>query len=144
MVKEPGVILGLDYGNARIGVAVANNLLRIPHPLTTLSTGGKMRLRIEEITPLVLKWRPKLLLVGVPQANTTDASKVQLINTIKNFALRLQLKFNLPVELINEDFSSSNAKAWLEEQLIYGTKQRGKLDQLAACAILQTYFSHNL
>jgi putative Holliday junction resolvase len=133
------VLMGFDYGEARIGVATGNTLLKIAHPLTTV-TGEGMWNKIDQLEELIKKWQPQLLVVGIPSASD-DPKKIQLINTINNFAKRLGRKFNLPVTLIAEDFSSADAAMLLEEQAIYGKSQKGKLDQLAACAILQTYFS---
>ena len=133
------VLMAFDYGEARIGVATGNTLLKIAHPLTTI-TGEGMWNKIDQLEELVTKWQPQLLVVGIPSASD-DSQKIQLINTINNFAKRLGRKFNLPVTLIAEDFSSADAAMLLEEQAIYGKAQKGKLDQLAACAILQTYFS---
>ncbi|TXI97113.1 MAG: Holliday junction resolvase RuvX [Neisseriales bacterium] len=133
------VLMGFDYGEARIGVGTGNTLLKIAHPLTTV-TGEGMWNKIDQLEELIKKWQPQLLVVGIPSASD-DPQKIQLINTINNFAKRLKRKFNLPVTLITEDFSSADAAMLLEEQAIYGKAQKGKLDQLAACAILQTYFS---
>lgn len=133
------VVMAFDYGEARIGVATGNTLLKIAHPLVTI-TGEGMWNKIDQLEELVTKWQPQLLVVGIPNASE-DPQKIQLINTINNFAKRLRRKFNLPVTLIAEDFSSADAAMLLEEQAVYGKAQKGKLDQLAACAILQTYFS---
>jgi putative Holliday junction resolvase len=103
-------------------------------------TGEGMWHKIDQLEELITKWQPQLLVVGIPSPSD-DPQKIQLINTINNFAKRLKRKFNLPVTLIAEDFSSADAAMLLEEQAIYGKAQKGKLDQLAACAILQTYFS---
>ena len=132
-------VLALDYGEARLGVAVGNSLLGIAHPLTTISVSG-MWLKIDLLAALIAEWKPQLIVVGIPPA-TDDQQKIQLINTIHNFVKRIQRKFTLPVALIDEDCSSASASLLLNEQGIYGRQQKGKLDQLAACAILQTYFS---
>lgn len=138
MPKEQ-TVMAFDYGDMRIGVAVGNTLLKIPHPLTTISGDG-MWFKIDQLEELVTRWKPQVLVVGCPHHHD-NPQKVQLINTINNFAKRLGRKFNLPVELINEDFTSAHASGLLNEQGIYGKEQSGKLDQLAACSILQTYFS---
>ncbi|MBY0244318.1 MAG: Holliday junction resolvase RuvX, partial [Sphingobacteriaceae bacterium] len=82
-----------------------------------------------------------LLIVGCPHVHD-NPQKIQMVNTINNFAKRLERKFNLSVIMINEDFSSDHASSLLNEQGVYGREQKGKLDQLAACSILQTYFSN--
>lgn len=132
-------VMAFDYGNARIGVAVGNNILKIPHPLTTL-VGDSMYAKIDQMVELIERWQPQLLIVGAPHA-ADNPQKIQLLNTINNFVKRLKRKFNLPVELVNEDFSSAYAASQLKEQGIYGINQKEKLDQLAACLILEYYFS---
>lgn len=132
-------IMAFDYGDARLGVAVGNSLLKIPHPLTTISGDG-MWAKIDQLEELVSRWKPSILVVGCPHHHD-NPQKIQLINTINNFVKRLGRKFNLPVHIVNEDFTSSVASSLLNEQGIYGREQKSKLDQLAACGILQTYFS---
>lgn len=141
MPSTEKVILAFDYGELRIGVAVGNTLLKIPHPLTTVSGSG-MYAKIDQLTEIISKWQPELLVVGIPHM-AENHQKNQLINTINNFARRVSRKFNLPAELINEDFTSFQASILLTEQGISGRKQKDKLDQLAACAILQNYFALN-
>ncbi len=138
----PNTVMAFDYGDARIGVALANDLLQIPHPLSTITGKVGMWPKIDACAALISKWQPKLLVVGIPEENPAYPAKVQLINTINNFAKRLGRKFNLPVCMVREDYSSASAKLMLDEQAVYGADQVGKLDQLAACAILQTYFAH--
>lgn len=132
-------VLAFDYGEMRVGVAVGNSMLLIPHPLATICAKGSAA-KIGAIAPLVEKWQPGLLVIGMPGASD-NPQKIQLINTITNFARRLSERFNLDVEIVNEDFSSLYASSQLVEQGIYGKKQKGKLDQLAACSILAAFFA---
>jgi putative Holliday junction resolvase len=132
-------ILSFDFGDTRIGVAMGNTLIKIPHPLATL-TGKNKYDKLEHISLLIDQWKPQLLLVGIPTADDQDEQKINLIYAIKKFANRMHYKFKLPVEFIEEDYSSFNASLQLKDQGIYGINQKGKLDQLAACCILQTFF----
>lgn len=137
MVDGGITLLAFDYGGARIGVAVGNTLLKIAHPVTTIDGRGKID-RLAQIKELIDKWQAKILVVGIPQERPDN---IETCNAIRNFIGRLKHNFNLPVEIVNEDFSSIEAESLLNEQNIGGIKQRGKLDQLAACVILQTYFN---
>ena len=126
--------MAFDFGMTRIGVAVGNTSLKIPHPLSTI-TGRNKFIKFEQITQLVMKWQPQLLLVGMP-----DNLNKQLIINITKFSNRLKENFQLPVQCINEQYSSSMASEQLIEQGIVGIAQKEYLDQLAACNILATYF----
>jgi putative Holliday junction resolvase len=128
--------MAFDFGEARIGVAFGNDLLKIAHPLATI-IGKDKHEKLDKIAQLIEQWQPNLLLVGIP---SQTENKQLLIAAINKFVNRLKHRFNLVVELIAEDYSSVIASEQLTEQLIHGKKQKKMLDQLAACAILQRYF----
>lgn len=129
-------VMAFDFGETRIGVAVGNTLLKIPHPLITVTGKNKFD-KISKIGKLIDEWRPTQLVVGMP---SNHENKESLITSITRFSNRLKHNFKLPVEFVNEDYSSSIASNQLKEQALYGIKQKHKLDSLAACSILQMYF----
>ncbi len=130
-------LMAFDFGESRIGVAVANTLLQIPHPLATITGKNKFE-KFDKIAKLIDKWRPSELIVGMPSASV---DKEELIAHIVKFTNRLRHKFKLPVTTVSEDFSSSEASLKLNEQGVRGLSQVGKLDELSACGILQVFFS---
>jgi putative Holliday junction resolvase len=130
--------MAFDFGLERIGVAIGNSLLKIPHPLVTISGQNKYD-KLDKIADLIAKWQPQLLVVGIP---SFSEEKEVLINSIKKFANRMHYRFKLPVELINEDYTSALAQNQLTEQNIRTKDHKNKLDQLAACAILAAYFTY--
>ncbi len=130
-------IMAFDFGESRIGSAVGNTLLKIPHPLVTISGHNKFE-KFAKIGKLIDEWRPVLLVVGMPG---DKENKELFIQSIIRFSNRLKNNFKLPVGFVNEDYTSQEACTLLKEQDIYGKAQKGKLDSLAACGILQTYFS---
>jgi putative Holliday junction resolvase len=123
-------IMAFDFGQNRIGVATGNTQLKIAHPLETI-TGLNKFAKLDKIAKLVTVWNPQLFIVGKP-ANTNK------------FANRLRHRFATPVSFIDEDYTSSLACSQLNEQNIFGRKQYEKLDQLSACAILETYFNNSI
>ena len=129
--------MAFDFGLMRIGVAIANNNLKIAHPLEIV-TGKNNLEKMAQITKLIDTWKPFELIVGMP--NPTD-DKIDLINNIKKFINRLKYNFKLNVVIINEDYTSLEASKLLNQQQIYGIKQKNKLDSLSAVVILNTYFS---
>ncbi len=129
-------IIAFDYGDTRIGVAIANTTLKIPHPVTIITGRNKFE-KLDKIAKLVEEWRPSHMVLGVP---TVSEDKEVLLGNIRKFANRLKHKFKLPLTLINEDYTSSIASQKLHEQLIKGKAQKAKLDALSACLILQHYF----
>ncbi len=132
-----GSVLGFDFGEKRIGVALGEHLLGIAHPLTTINTEiNNDRFRI--IGELITEWKPVTLVVGLPLS--LDGEEHQLTLLCKRFANRLEGRFRLPVVMIDERLSSAEASQTLKGLGIGGRKQKPMIDQVAAQHILQSYF----
>lgn len=132
-----GTVLAFDFGEQRIGVAVGEHLLATANPLTTIDNESN-EVRFQRITELVNEWRPKLLVVGLPL--NLDGTEHDVTQLCKKFARRLNGRFNLPVMMIDERYSSVEASNLLNQQGIKGRAQKEMLDQVAAQTILQSYF----
>jgi putative Holliday junction resolvase len=130
-------VLSFDFGEQRIGVAVGEHLLATANPLTTIDNESN-EVRFQQITLMIKEWQPKLLVVGLPL--NTDGSEHAMTQLCKKFARRLNGRFNLPVMLIDERYSSMEASDRLNESGIRGQAQKSMLDQVAAQTILQSYF----
>lgn len=151
MPKIFGNVMAFDFGMTRIGVAIGDVVLQIPHPLAVVTGKNKFE-KFAKIKELVDKWKPTLLVVGMPVTDTEKQKiegknqvKDQLITNIKRFSNRLKEQFKLAVELVNEEYSSSMASSKLNEQAVFALKQKAKLDAVSATVILQRYFdSSNL
>lgn len=58
--------MAFDFGMTRIGVAVGDSVLRIPHPIAVVSGKNKFE-KFAKIKDLVDKWQPTLFIVGIPE-----------------------------------------------------------------------------
>lgn len=134
---QSGTVLAFDFGERRIGVAVGEHLISSANPLTTIDNESN-EIRFATITALVNEWQPKLLVVGLPLS--LDGSENAVTQLCKKFARRLNGRFNLPVILIDERYSSAEASNLLNQTGIKGRAQKVMLDQVAAQTILQSYF----
>lgn len=130
-------VLCFDFGEQRIGVAVGEHVLANTNPLTTIVNESN-EVRFEAISKLVKEWQPKLLIVGLPLS--LDGTETSVTLLCKKFARRLNGRFNIPVMLIDERFSSTEASERLNQTGIKGRAQKAMLDQVAAQTILQSYF----
>ena len=135
---QTGTVLAFDFGERRIGVAVGEHLISSANPLTTIDSESN-EIRFATITALVHEWQPKLLVVGLPLS--LDGSENAVTQLCKKFARRLNGRFNLPVILIDERYSSAEASNLLNQTGIKGRAQKVMLDQVAAQTILQSYFN---
>ena len=134
---QSGTVLAFDFGERRIGVAVGEHLIHSANPLTTIDSESN-EVRFTTITQLITEWQPKLLVVGLPLS--LDGSETDVTQLCKKFARRLNGRFNLPVILVDERYSSAEASQLLNETGIKGRAQKAMLDQVAAQTILGSYF----
>jgi putative Holliday junction resolvase len=134
---QSGTVLAFDFGERRIGIAVGEHLLASATPLMTIDNESN-EIRFQMITKLVNEWQPRLLVVGLPLS--LDGTEHAVTQLCKKFARRLNGRFNLPVALIDERYSSAEASQLLNEAGIRGRAQKEMLDQVAAQTILQSYF----
>lgn len=134
---QSGTVLAFDFGERRIGIAVGEHLINSANPLATIDSESN-EVRFATITQLVNEWHPKLLVVGLPLS--LDGSETEVTQLCKKFARRLNGRFNLPVIMIDERYSSTEASLLLNESGIKGRAQKAMLDQVAAQTILRSYF----
>jgi len=128
-------LLGFDFGEKRIGIAVGQSLTGSVTPLTTLSA-VKQQPDWAGIEALIKEWQPDLLIVGLPLH--MDGSEQSLTQRAKRFGNQLKGRYNLPVEWMDERLSSHEAESLLREQ---GKKRSDKkdIDKIAAALILQSW-----
>ena len=105
--SRPQSYLAFDFGIRRIGVAVGNSLLRQAQPLKTLAAQGEAR--FAAIEALVHEWQPSALVVGVPFH--PDGAAHENTQRARRFGRQLHGRFRLPVNEVDERYSSTEALA---------------------------------
>jgi putative holliday junction resolvase len=136
--NRSGTVLAFDFGTRRIGVAVGTLELSMAHPLAPIQYDDNQR-RFAAITALVEEWRPERFVVGCP--GVSDDTPHPLAPAIRRFARRLHARFALPVELVEEALSSWAASRRLSEAGIPAREQKQRIDSMAACVILESWFT---
>lgn len=131
-----GTVLAFDFGEKRIGVAVADVSVGIAHPLQTIHAEDN-KTRFAAIAALIAEWQPLQLIVGEP--HHADGGAHEIARLARRFAQRLEGRFSLPVKLVDETLSSATAESRLHEQGVHGSHLKSVLDSAAACEILQTW-----
>lgn len=134
------VLLGLDVGDVRIGVAVSDVLGSGAHPLCTLTRTNRQR-DIIAIGDLVSIHEVERIVIGLPVSLDgtigTQAEKVQ------KFGARLSEGLDVPVEFLDERFTTAEAEEILDT-LEMNPKERKKIiDQVSAVIILDEYLREN-
>jgi putative Holliday junction resolvase len=133
--------LAFDYGRRRIGVAAGDSVTRRARPLTTLRCGAA-GVDWPAIGRVVNEWQPAVLVVGVPL--NADGTRAPLTQPAEDFARDLGRQHAIPVETIDERFSSLEAADELKKARESGRRsrrvRREDVDAAAACIILDRWF----
>lgn len=134
-------IIGLDYGEARIGVAVSDLLGTIANPLDTISEKDREK-QIEKVLEVIERERAEKIVVGLPKR--MDGTLGHRAEYTKAFAEELAKLSSLPLVMWDERLSSSEAHRMLEAGGVSGKKRKTKVDKIAAVLILQTYLDSQI
>ncbi len=131
-------LLGFDYGEKTIGVAVGNTNTGQAHPLTTIRViRGKPDW--DAVVRLIEEWAPVALVVGLPL--NMDSSDNPVTPKARKFGNRLNGRYNLPVHMVDERLTTRAARTELYNAGVVEKRHKPVLDKLAAQSILQTYLS---
>ncbi len=132
MTDDLRSILAFDFGEKRIGVAKGQTISRTAEPLTIINVhNGKIDW--DSLSVLIKDWQPELLVVGMP--TNYEGEEFGIADRVKRFCRQLDGRYHLPVQTINENLSSFEAKHRLGDK---GSEQR--LDAHAAQVILETWY----
>ena len=145
MPEASGSVLAFDFGIKRIGVAMGVQMrtqlgagrLASARALTTID-GEATDARFAAIAALIAEWQPVLLLVGRPL--NEDGTPHEMTARCERFANQLRGRFRLPVEEVDERFSSTEADANLRERGLSWQQRKTQVDAEAALIILQSRF----
>lgn len=137
-MPDQGSVLAFDFGEKRIGVAVADFAAGIAHPLAAIRAEDN-KTRFAAIEALVREWRPVQFVVGEP--HHADGGAHEIARLARRFAQRLEGRFGVPATLVDETLSSAAAESQLREQGVHGEKRKAALDSAAACEILNTWLA---
>jgi putative Holliday junction resolvase len=126
-------LLGFDFGQQRIGVAVGQQVTGTATAICTLQSRDG-RPDWDAISDLIKEWQPDTLVVGLPMHADGEESEISL--AARKFARQLEGRYRLPVDTMNE-YLSSHAARELQQQ----NRQADKtgIDAIAARIILQNW-----
>lgn len=135
------IVLALDIGSVRIGIAISDALGFMAHPLNTLKWTNINNLVID-LNKIISEKNVKRLVVGLP-LNMSGQHSRQTENVIK-IVNDLTAKMNIPVETIDERLTTRMAEKMLQDVGKKASKNRHVIDQIAAVNILQMYLDKKL
>lgn len=130
------LLLGVDYGDARIGLAISDDLGFLAHPLETIHC--RQTHPLERIAEIVQERGIAKIILGLPLR--LDSTEGPAAEKVRAFAKRLSPYLaSTPIEFIDESFSTIDAQSRLHEAGKNTKQSKGVIDQAAAVVILQGY-----
>jgi len=139
-LSAPRTILAFDFGLRRIGVAVGQDVTGSASPLGVVLNRGD-NIDHDRIAELIREWRPTCLVVGMPAH--ADGSPSDLQTHVNAFIQQLE-RYDLPIDTIDERYTSIEAERVLKEARAAGSRGRvskEKIDSAAAVFIAERYLS---
>ena len=130
------IILGIDLGKARTGVAICDRGELLASPLTVVQEHNRERL-VERLTALARENRAELLAVGLPR--NMDGTEGESAQNAREIGALLEAATGLPVEFVDERGATITAHGYLNETNIRGKRRKAVVDAVAATVILQNH-----
>ena len=127
-------ILALDFGRARIGVAISDELRLLAHPLETIPANNKPAERVAEI---VRQKKIDLVVAGIPRR--MDGQMGAAATDVLVFVEKLRTILPCPVVTWDERLTTAAAHRALRDAGKKTRQTRSYVDQVAAQMILQSY-----
>lgn len=131
--------LGIDHGEARIGLAITDPVGIMAHPLETIQV--KNTDPIERIKVLVKERQVKQLVLGLPIR--MDGTEGTAAEKVRAFGKELTEKIDLPIHYIDESLTTVTASEKLHQAGKNAKKQKAIIDQAAAVEILSYWLEQN-
>jgi putative Holliday junction resolvase len=133
------VILALDYGERRIGMAVSDPLGIAAHGLDTLECED-LEAALDRIAAVVRERGAERIVVGMP--TRMDGTPGPAAHRVRGFIKRLRARLpDVPVAEVDERLTSAQAHRVLSEQGVTMQRRRERVDRMAAQLILTRHLN---
>lgn len=131
-------ILAIDFGEKRIGFAITDPLNMFGYPLVTVSNDNKFW---NELSRVISEYKVVKIILGYPLKESGSESTSS--KAVLKFKEELEKRITLPVELVDERYSSSIARDRIIQSVSSKKKRRDKslLDKNAAAVMLEDYLN---
>mgnify|MGYP001584718187 FL=1 len=132
-----GRVLAVDWGQRRFGVAVSDPSRLIAQPLVTLTRRPKQRAPVAAVLALITRHDIAEVVVGLPL--TPEGEEGAAARAARDFGAALVRRSGRPVTFWDERLSTARALRAAREAGVKDRDSRGRIDQMAAVVILQSW-----
>lgn len=136
-------LMGLDYGNVHVGVALSDEIGMTAYPLEVIKRkdSNKLRKTFARIEEIAREYKVDKIIIGLPL--NMDDSESEISKTVIDFSENIKRRTGLPVELWDERLSTLEATDILKEAGIKVQDRKTYIDKIAASFILRRYMEDN-
>ena len=133
-------ILGIDYGDARVGLAITDPLGITAQGLETVHFGGNDKILLKQLDEIFDQYEISTIVVGMPyNMNGTATERVEVT---KKFLHKLKCKYNkIKIETVDERLTTVAAHKTMQFLGVNKHKKRGMVDTISAVYILEIYMN---
>lgn len=131
-------MMGIDYGDARTGIAISDLLCSIVGTTTVIHSRNADK-TLEQIRQLVVENDIGKIAMGLPK--NMDGSEGARAQLCREFAGRIEAATGIPVALWDERRTTVEAHNILSEHNYHGKKRKNTVDAVAASLILEGYMA---
>ena len=135
-------ILGIDYGDARTGLAITDALNITAQGLETINNNGNDKIILKKIDELLEKYEISTIVIGYPlNMNGTKSERTEIT---EKFIHKLKCKYNkLEIKQIDERLTTVAAHKTMNLLDINKNKKKNIVDTISAVYILEMYINKN-
>ncbi len=134
--------LGIDYGDARVGIAITDPLGITAQGLETIHHDGNDKVVLKRLEEILKEYEIDTFAIGMPL--NMDGSKSERVEITENFIHKLKCKFNkIKIVPIDERLTTVEAHKTMNFLNVNKHKKRNIVDTIAAIYILESYMKIN-
>lgn len=132
--------LGIDYGDARVGIAISDALGITAQGLETISYNGNDKILLRRLDEIITEYNVSKIIVGMPL--NMNGTKTIRAEVTEKFIHKLKCKYNkIKIETVDERLTTVEAHKTMNFLDINKTKKKGLVDTISAVYILETYLN---
>ena len=132
--------LGIDYGDARTGIAITDSLNITVQGLETIKNNGSDKVILKRLDELLEQYEIDTLVVGKP-INMNGTESERTIKT-EQFIHKLKCKYNkIKIETVDERLTTVAAQRTMNFLDVNKNKKKNIVDTISAVYILETYLN---
>ncbi len=138
-----GRILGIDFGEKRLGLAISDENKRMALPITKLLAGKNFAATIELLKKELSRYQSiEKIVMGLPLH--LNGKESPMCERVRAFAKAITEILEVPVDFFDERFTSSCAHSSLKEVKANRKKRAAEVDSISAVITLQNYLDRAL